>query len=305
MERDIMTQSLRSTSDIGLKPTRAGKVRDVFDLGDRLLIVSTDRISAYDIILPNVLPGKGILLNQITLGWYEHFGASLRTHFLSADISDYPEPFHNRQELAGRSMLVVKADRFDVECVVRGYLSGSGWKEYKNNQAVCGIALPAGLLESSELPSPIFTPATKADTGHDENITFEQMCDIVDRGHAERLRELSIDLYQRGRDFAATRGIILADTKFEFGLIDGEIALIDEILTPDSSRFWPSTSYAPGRAQESFDKQFVRDYLDTSGWDHNPPAPELPADVIERSVARYKEAHDRLFPNRDMEKYLG
>ncbi len=299
-----MMQALVSTSDLGLVPDRRGKVRDVFDLGDRLLIVSTDRISAYDVILPTSLPGKGILLTQITLGWYEHFGAELRTHFISADVDAYPAPFKGRRELAGRSMLVRKADRYDVECVVRGYLSGSGWKEYRQGGAVCGVKLPAGLVESSELPEPIFTPATKADEGHDENISFERMCGIVPEAEAKQLRALSVDLYRRGRDYARERGIILADTKFEFGKIDGRITLIDEMLTPDSSRFWPADSYAPGRAQESFDKQFVRDYLDTSGWDHTPPGPELPAEVVKKTIARYREAHDRLFPGRNMERYL-
>ena len=232
-----MPQALASTADLGLKPSRAGKVRDVFDLGDKLLIVSTDRLSAYDVILPTRLPGKGVLLTQITLGWYEHFGSALRTHFITADVAEYPEPFKNRHELAGRSMLVTKAQRFDIECVVRGYLSGSGWKEYKQSQSVCGIKLPAGLTESAELPEPIFTPATKEDEGHDENISFERMCEIVPRAEAEALRDLSIDLYRRGRDYARERGIILADTKFEFGLVNGHITLIDEALTPDSSRF--------------------------------------------------------------------
>jgi len=299
-----MMQALVSTSDLGLTPDRTGKVRDVFDLGDHLLIVSTDRISAYDVILPSALPGKGILLTQITIGWYEHFGRELRTHFVSADIDEYPAPFKGRRELAGRSMLVRKADRFDVECVVRGYLSGSGWKEYRRNRAVCGVSLPEGLTESAELPQPIFTPATKADDGHDENIPFEEMCNIVARGDAEQLRSMSIDLYRRGRDYARARGIILADTKFEFGRIDGEITLIDEMLTPDSSRFWPADRYAPGGPQESFDKQFVRDYLDASGWDHSPPGPQLPADVVNKTIARYREAHDRLFPGRSLERYL-
>ena len=299
-----MNHALASTADLGLRPDRAGKVRDVFDLGRQLLIVSTDRLSAYDVILPTRLPGKGILLTQITLGWYEHFGNSLRTHFLSSEVSEYPAPFRGMKALAGRSMLVAKAERFDIECVVRGYLSGSGWKEYQKNRSVCGIRLPDGLAESAELPEPIFTPATKADTGHDENISFEEMCRIVPRARAEALRDMSIDLYRRGRDYARTRGIILADTKFEFGLIDGEITLIDEMLTPDSSRFWPADHYGAGRAQESFDKQFVRDHLDRSGWDHNPPGPELPADVVSRTIGRYREAHDRLFPHRNVEKYL-
>jgi phosphoribosylaminoimidazole-succinocarboxamide synthase len=299
-----MTKVLGSTEELGLKPDRTGKVRDVFDLGDRLLIVSTDRLSAYDVVLPTRLPGKGVLLTQITLGWYEHFGNALATHFVTAEVSEYPHTFYGLDALAGRSMLVAKAQRFDVECVVRGYLSGSGWKEYQRNQSVCGIRLPQGLTESAELPEPIFTPATKADTGHDENISFDQMCEIVPRRDAERLRTMSLDLYARGRDYARERGIILADTKFEFGLIDGEIKVIDEMLTPDSSRFWPANKYEPGRPQESFDKQFVRDYLDQSGWDHNPPGPELPPDVVTRTIARYKDAHDRLFPHRKVEKYL-
>jgi phosphoribosylaminoimidazole-succinocarboxamide synthase len=245
-----------------------------------------------------------VLLTQITIGWYEHFGSALRTHFLTSEVSEYPEPFKNRKELAGRSMLVTKAQRFDIECVVRGYLSGSGWKEYKSSQSVCGIKLPAGLTESAELPEPIFTPATKEDEGHDENISFERMCQIVPRDQAEALRDSSIDLYKRGRDYARSKGIILADTKFEFGLVNGHITLIDEVLTPDSSRFWPADKYAPGRGQESFDKQFVRDYLDASGWDHNPPGPELPNDVVTKTIARYREAHDLLFPTRNVEKYL-
>ena len=299
-----MTTTLGTTRDLGLEPDRAGKVRDVFDLGDRLLIVSTDRLSAYDVVLPTRLPGKGVLLTQITLGWYEHFGNTLATHFLTAEVSEYPAPFRGVAALAGRSMLVAKAERFDVECVVRGYLSGSGWKEYQHSRSVCGIRLPDGLTESSELPEPIFTPATKADEGHDENISFERMCDIVPRRDAEALRDKSIDLYRRGRDYARARGIILADTKFEFGRIGGEIKLIDEMLTPDSSRFWPAERYAPGRPQESFDKQFVRDYLDRSGWDHSPPGPELPPDVVAKTIARYRDAHDLLFPHRRVEKYL-
>jgi len=295
--------ALTSTKELGLSPDIAGKVRDIFDLGDKLLIVSTDRISAYDVILPNPLPGKGILLTQITLGWYEHF-ADINTHFITAELSEFPAPFNDKEALAGRSMLVTKADRFDAECVVRGYITGSGWKDYGRTGAVCGITLPEGLVESQELPEPIFTPATKADEGHDENISFEEMTKIIDREDAEALRDLSIQLYSRGRDYARERGIILADTKFEFGRIDGEIALIDEMLTPDSSRFWPADEYEPGRGQNSFDKQFIRDYLDEIGWDHNPPGPELSADVVERSLARYREAHDRLFPQRNLENNL-
>lgn len=298
-----MATALTSTTDIGLKPDYTGKVRDIFDLGDRLLIVSTDRISAYDVILPEPLPGKGMLLTQITVGWYEHF-SDVRTHFITDDVDEFPAPFTGRRELAGRSMLVRKADRFDVECVVRGFITGSGWKEYKRSQSVCGIALPEGLQESEELSEPIFTPATKADEGHDENISYARMLDIVPEPDAGRLRAMSIDLYSRGRDYARERGILLADTKFEFGRIDGEITLIDEILTPDSSRFWPAEEYEAGRSQNSFDKQIVRNFLDDTGWDHNPPPPHLTPEVIERSVARYREAHDRLFPHRNLEKYL-
>lgn len=299
-----MAKVLKSTKEFGLTPDYAGKVRDVFDLGDRLLIVATDRISAYDSILPQPIPGKGIILNQITLGWYDFFKNGVKTHFLSADVSEFPGRFKGREELAGRSMLVAKADRFDVECVVRGYITGSGWKEYKKNQKVCGISLPGGLRESEKLPEPIFTPATKADEGHDENISFEKMCEIVPRDAAEKLRSLSIDLYVRALEYALARGIIIADTKFEFGVIDGEIRLIDEMLSPDSSRFWPQATYEPGRGQESFDKQYVRDYLDEIGWDHNPPPPDLTAAVVEKSLERYKEAFTRLFPNRELEKYL-
>jgi phosphoribosylaminoimidazole-succinocarboxamide synthase len=296
--------TLASTRELGLEPAHAGKVRDVFDLGDTLLIVSTDRISAYDVILPTRVPGKGVLLTQITLGWYEHFGDSLATHFLTAEVDEYPKPFRGVPALAGRSMLVAKAKRFDVECVVRGYLSGSGWKEYQRDRSVCGIRLPDGLVESAELPQPIFTPATKAQTGHDENISFEEMCRIVSPEDAHELRARSLEIYARGRDYALGRGIILADTKFEFGLVNGKVTLIDEMLTPDSSRFWPADRYRPGCPQESFDKQSVRDYLDESGWDHTPPGPELPPGVVARTIERYKEAHARLFPHRNVEQYL-
>jgi phosphoribosylaminoimidazole-succinocarboxamide synthase len=299
-----LTKALNSTTELGLQPDMAGKVRDVFDLGDRLLIVATDRISAYDSILPQPIPGKGVILTQITLGWYDHFRDTLKTHFVTDDVSEFPAPFSGRGELAGRSMLVNKADRFDVECVVRGYITGSGWSEYKRDGSVCGIALPEGLVESQRLPRPIFTPATKADTGHDENISFEEMCQIVPREMAEKLRDLSIDIYTRALEYAGGKGIILADTKFEFGLIDDEITIIDEMLSPDSSRFWPADDYEAGRGQKSFDKQFIRDYLDEIGWDHNPPPPDLSQDVVARSFDRYKEAFDRLFSNRDLEKYL-
>jgi phosphoribosylaminoimidazole-succinocarboxamide synthase len=299
-----LSTALVSTRELGLEPDREGKVRDIFDLGDRLLIVATDRISAYDSILPQPIPGKGIILTQITLGWYGLFGDRLETHFITEDVSRYPAPFSAADELSGRSMLVAKADRFDIECVVRGYLAGSGWNEYRRSGSVCGIDLPAGLVESQRLPEPIFTPATKADSGHDENISFEAMCEIVPREVAEKLRGLSIDIYTRALDYARDRGIILADTKFEFGLIGGDIAMIDEMLSPDSSRFWPSDEYEAGRGQNSFDKQYIRDYLDEIGWDHKPPPPDLTDEVVRKSFVRYKEAYDRLFPNRNLEKFL-
>lgn len=299
-----MSNIVMTTEDHGLKPDRRGKVRDIFDLEDRLLIVSTDRVSAYDVILPDPLPGKGVVLTQMTLGWYRHFGGDLKTHFITSDHNAYPEPFKGMPQLAGRSMLVRKADRFDVECVVRGYLAGSGWKEYQENRAVCGERLPGGLVEASRLEEPIFTPATKADSGHDENISFERMTDIVPAGIARTLREMSIDIYKKAHEHAKSRGIILADTKFEFGQIQGEIILIDEMLSPDSSRFWPAHDYQPGRPQLSFDKQFVRDYLNEIGWDRTPPAPSLPDRIIEKTVERYHEACRCLFPDIDLEMYL-
>lgn len=298
-----MSIVVKNIQSFGLEPDYSGKVRDIFDLGEQLLIVTSDRISAYDSILPDPIPGKGILLTQMTLGWYDLFAADLETHFISGDPAEFPAPFTGRSELAGRSMLVRKAERFDIECIVRGYLAGSGWREYRAQGTVCGIELPAGLKESSRLPEPIFTPSTKADTGHDENISFERMCDIVPRPQAERLRDLSLSIYSRAHEYARERGIILADTKFEFGTIGGTIVSIDEMLSPDSSRFWPLDSFEPGRPQHSFDKQYVRDYLDETGWDHNPPAPSLPEDVVERTRRRYEEACMNLFPNINLERF--
>jgi phosphoribosylaminoimidazole-succinocarboxamide synthase len=299
-----MTNALMNTTDHGFKPTISGKVRDIFDLGDKLLIVTTDRVSAYDVILPDPIPGKGIVLTQMTLGWYRLFGDDLKTHFITADHNEYPEPYKGRKELAHRSMLVKKANRYDVECVVRGYLAGSGWREYKQSQTVCGIRLPAGLEESGRLEQPIFTPATKADSGHDENISFEEMTKIVRADIAARLRDKSIDIYTQAHDYARDRGIIVADTKFEFGELDGELILIDEMLSPDSSRFWPLDEYEPGRSQFSFDKQYVRDYLDSLGWDHTPPGPKLPAEVVRKTVERYREACDSLFPEIEVGQWL-
>ncbi|MEJ2719594.1 MAG: phosphoribosylaminoimidazolesuccinocarboxamide synthase [bacterium] len=299
-----MANVLMDTRDHGLSPDVSGKVRDIFDLETQLLIVATDRVSAYDVILPRPIPGKGVVLTQMTLGWYDLIAGKVKTHFVTADIAEFPEPFKNRRELAGRAMLVKKANRYDVECVVRGYLVGSGWKEYKRSGTVCGIELPPRLTEASKLRSPIFTPATKADSGHDENISFDTMKTIVPEDVADKLRELSIGIYNEAHDYALGRGIILADTKFEFGEVDGEIILIDELLSPDSSRFWPAASYEPGRPQPSFDKQYVRDYLDGIEWDHNPPPPALPDDVVEKTAEKYREACRRLFPNINLEQFL-
>jgi phosphoribosylaminoimidazole-succinocarboxamide synthase len=272
---------------------RRGKVRDVFDLGDALLIVATDRISAFDWVMPNGIPDKGRVLTQLSLFWFDLLDEP--NHFITDDPSRMDLPFDaSGQGLEGRSMLVRKASVVPMECVVRGYLSGSGWKEYKKDGSVCGIRLPAGLTESARLPEPIFTPATKAETGHDENISFAQMVDAVGRETAEELRRRSIQVYSRAADYAAERGIILADTKFEWGRFDGELILIDEVLTPDSSRFWPRNEYQPGRGQPSFDKQFVRDWLETTGWDKNSAPPALPQDVVDRTRMKYIDAYERI-----------
>jgi phosphoribosylaminoimidazole-succinocarboxamide synthase len=276
-------------------PAHRGKVREMFDLGDRFLMVATDRISAFDYILPTGIPGKGKVLTALSVYWFQALEDVLHHHCISSSVNDFPDAFHPyREVLEGRSLLVRKADRFDVECVVRGYITGSGWKDYQRSGAVCGIPLARGLQESEQLPEPIFTPATKADDGHDENISFDVMVDIVGGDWAERLRDLSIRIYKNLAAYCAERGIIVADTKFEFGRIGDDIILIDEVLTPDSSRFWPADKYAPGRGQESFDKQFVRDWLVRSGWDKQPPAPELPDEVVSATAARYWEAVDRL-----------
>jgi phosphoribosylaminoimidazole-succinocarboxamide synthase len=277
-------------------PARRGKVRDVYDLGDALLIVATDRISAFDCIMPNGIPGKGKLLSRISRFWFERFASIQPHHLIETDADRFPDalaPY--RDVLCGRSMVVKKAEVVPIECVARGYLAGSGWKEYQQSQTVCGIALPAGLRQCERLPAPIFTPATKAETGHDENIAFERMVEIVGAATAEDLRDRTLRLYAAAAEYAATRGILIADTKFEFGrLADGQIILIDEALTPDSSRFWPVDRYAPGREQESFDKQFVRNWLETRSWNKQPPAPALPDDVIAGTLQRYREAAERL-----------
>ena len=274
---------------------RRGKVRDVYDLGDRLLIVATDRISAFDVVLPTGIPGKGVVLTQLSLFWFDLLSDVLPNHVLSSEVSEYGHGLEAfRDQLEGRSMMVVKTDPLPVECVVRGYLVGSGWKDYKNTGGVCGIALPGGLRESERLEPPLFTPATKEESGHDINIDFAEMSSRVGSGVAQRLREASLELYGRARAYAEQRGIILADTKFEFGLRDGQPVWIDEALTPDSSRFWPRDTYRPGVAQPSFDKQYVRDYLESLTWDKTPPAPALPPEVVERTREKYVEALTRL-----------
>ena len=273
-----------------------GKVRDIYQVGeDRLLMVTSDRISAFDVVLPNPIPDKGRVLTGLSKFWFQKTGDLVKSHLISMDTDDFPPEFkEHREELAGRSMLVHKAEMFPIECVARGYLSGSGWKEYQASETVCGIKLPSGLVESDKLPEPIFTPATKAETGHDENISFEQAAEIVGEGLTQKLKELTLSLYELGASLARERGVILADTKFEFGMIDGEIALCDEVMTPDSSRFWPADEYEPGGPQPSFDKQFVRDWLDESGWNHEPPPPDLPADVVGQTAARYREAYEKV-----------
>lgn len=274
-------------------PARRGKVRDVFDFGDRLLFVASDRISAFDHILPNGIPRKGEVLTRLSRFWFGLL--SVPHHFLTNDVTTLPlPPGADVASLMGRSMVVMKTEVVPVECVVRGYLAGSGWKEYRQSGTVCGIKLPAGLKESSRLPEPIFTPATKAESGHDENISFDQMCNDVGTDLATRLREISLQVYSEGCAHANTKGIIIADTKFEFGLKDNDIILIDEVMTPDSSRFWPADQYEAGRSQTSYDKQFVRDWLEQSGWDKNSQPPVLPDDVVNRTSKRYIEAFELL-----------
>jgi phosphoribosylaminoimidazole-succinocarboxamide synthase len=279
----------------GVRKLKSGKVREVFDLNDRLLFVATDRISAFDCIMPNGIPRKGEVLTQISYFWFAQTEAFQPNHLLSRGDDPLPatlQPY--AAQLARRSMIVKKAQPLAIECVVRGYLAGSGWKEYREHQTVCDIKLPPGLVESSELPAPIFTPATKAESGHDENIPFAQAAQIVGAEVAEQVRAASVKLYRFASDYARRRGIIIADTKFEFGLLDGKLMLIDEVLTPDSSRFWPADQYQPGKAQPSFDKQFVRDYLETLDWNKTPPAPALPPEVVARTQAKYLEAYERL-----------
>ena len=295
MPVDMKALPLVETKLPGVPLWRRGKVRDVYDLGDKLLVVATDRLSAFDVVLPTGITGKGILLTQMSLFWFDLLKDVVPHHVLSADVAQYPAelaPFAD--QLEGRSMLVVKTDVLPVECVVRGYITGSGFKDYKRTGSVCGIALPEGLRDSDRLEPAIFTPATKAETGHDENISYDTMVETVGRERAAEARRVSLELYARARAHAEARGVILADTKFEFGVRNGRLIWIDEALTPDSSRFWPRDAYAPGRSQPSFDKQFVRDYLETLDWDKQPPGPELPPEVVARTVEKYGEAYDRL-----------
>ena len=286
-----MNNILMSTEFSGVELYTRGKVRDVYDLGDRLLIVATDRISAFDCILPNGIPGKGKILTEMSLFWFDFVSDIIPNHIVTAQIKEFPEVLQPyRDQLEGRSMIVKKAKRIDVECVVRGYLSGSGWSEYQKTGSVCGIKLPTGLVESEKLPENIFTPSTKAEEGHDENVSYDFVVEQIGERLSGEIRDLSLAVYEKARVYAETRGIIIADTKFEFGIIDDHTILIDEILSPDSSRFWPSSGYSPGRPQQSFDKQFVRDYLETLDWDKAPPAPPLPDEIVMRTLDKYKEA---------------
>jgi phosphoribosylaminoimidazole-succinocarboxamide synthase len=285
-----VTRVIRETQFAGLTPSARGKVRDIYDLGDKLLIVATDRLSAFDVVMPTPIPDKGRVLTQLSLFWFDLLKDVIPNHVLSA--TEFSAPFDKHQEeLAGRSMVVRKTQPLPIECVVRGYVSGSGWKDYKATGKICGIDLPAGLRESDRLPKPIFTPATKAATGHDENISFEQAASMIGSELAARVRTVSIDIYQRAASYAEPRGVILADTKFEFGLLHNELIWIDEALTPDSSRFWPAAQYNPGGPQPSFDKQFVRDYLEGIQWPKTPPGPELPPQVVASTRAKYREAY--------------
>jgi phosphoribosylaminoimidazole-succinocarboxamide synthase len=290
---------LRETHFDGLEPAARGKVRDIYDLGDKLLIVATDRLSAFDVVMPTGIPDKGRILTQLSLFWFNLLKDVVPNHVLSA--AQFPAPFDKHtDDLAGRSMIVTKTTPLPIECVVRGYVSGSGWKDYRATGKICGVELPARLRESDQLPEPIFTPATKAATGHDENISFEQAASLIGQDLAHKVRDLSLEIYRRAAAYAAPRGILLADTKFEFGLLGNDLIWIDEALTPDSSRFWPAAQYQPGGPQSSFDKQFVRDYLERIRWPKTPPGPELPPEVVAATRAKYREAF-RLLVGRELD----
>ncbi|MFC1737502.1 phosphoribosylaminoimidazolesuccinocarboxamide synthase [Planctomycetota bacterium] len=288
-------ESILQTNIAGIEPAR-GKVRDIYDLEDKLLIVATDRISAFDVIMANGIPYKGIILTQISKFWFNFFSDEIEHHLITDDVNEFPEPLCGYSEqLAGRTMLVKKVETLPVECVIRGYLAGSGWKEYKSSQTICGIELPAGLKQCQKLPELIFTPATKAEKGtHDENISFERCIEIIGRQNAEYVRDKSMGIFEKASRYAESKGIILADTKFEWGTVDGKIILIDEIFTPDSSRFWPADVYQPGRDQESFDKQFVRNYLESINFDKSGTGVELPEDIQQKTSEKYIECYERL-----------
>jgi phosphoribosylaminoimidazole-succinocarboxamide synthase len=296
MSPELLDSVLLRTDFPDLRLKASGKVRDVYEIGEKqLLFIASDRISAFDYVLATGIPHKGRVLNQISLFWFDFLADVVPNHLITADVDKYPAPVRKyADQLRGRSMLVRRAEIFPVECIVRGYLSGSGWKEYKATGKVSGIALPAGLRESDALAEPIFTPSTKATSGHDENISFDQMCDVVGVETASHLRDLTLRVYKKAAAYARQRGIIIADTKFEFGRTAQGITLADEVLTPDSSRFWPADKYAPGRAQDSYDKQYVRDYLEQIHWNKQPPAPALPADVARRTSEKYLEAYSQL-----------
>ena len=290
-----MSGALLTTSIPSGNLVSRGKVRDIYATDEALILVATDRISAFDSVLSPGIPGRGEILTRLSTFWFRHFADRVPNHLLATELVDFPEPFRNHPELAGRSVVAKKLEPIPVECVARGYLVGSGWKEYQADGTVCGIELPEGLIQASKLPEPIFTPATKATDGHDENISFERMVGIVGTETATRLRDLTLELYTKAADYARARGIIIADTKFEFGFDgEGRIVWMDEALTPDSSRFWPADEYEPGRSPASYDKQYVRDWLEASGWDKEPPAPALPPEVVEGTLSRYLEAYRQL-----------
>lgn len=286
---------INDTSFINLPLKIKGKVRNVYDLGDKLLIIVTDRVSAFDVVFDDLIPDKGRVLNSISAFWFDYTKDIIKNHVITTDVKEYPGELSKFvEELSGRSMLVKKIDMLPAECIVRGYLDGSALKEYQKTGEVCGIKLPAGMKQGDKLPEPIFTPSTKASEGHDMNVSFEYLAKEIGAEMAEKLKNASIELYKKGSEFALTKGLILADTKFEFGVLDGELVIGDEMLTPDSSRFWDIKEYEPGRPQKSFDKQYLRDYLESIGWDKTPPAPKLPTDVIEKTRAKYVEAYEKL-----------
>jgi len=292
---DKGSMAVVTDTDLPLKAFKKGKVRDVYETDDKLLLIVTDRISAFDFVLHESIPNKGICLTQISKFWFDYFKDTVPNHMISADVNDFPDELKTYKEsLEGRSMLVKKAKVFPIECIVRGYISGSAWKSYQKDGTVCGIKLPAGLKESDKFDEPLFTPSTKADTGHDINISFEKMKELVGKEVAEKLKNLSLKIYTEGAEYARKKGIIIADTKFEFGEIGNEIILVDEALTPDSSRFWPADLYEPGKSQPSFDKQYVRDYLSTTDWDKNSSPPHLPDEVVTETQNKYKEAYEKI-----------